>query len=330
MKTAEEPRTKRAMNPLLTIIIPTYNRWRLLCEALSTVLREAKGLPVEVIVVDDCSTDGTWDRLKQFDNTPILTCLRTTANSGPGPARNVGLAAARGRYIIQIDSDFLLIQGALSKVKSAIDADHGSHPILFFRCIEYPRLRVLDNFSGTNEITSDDMLYSDLGELLAVVDLDVLRSRDLRYPTFRSGGESIFLVQTLADRPGLFLDIPVVLYRTDVPNRICTVDHQIEHAADLACVADAILELFPPGYSSRGAHPKRKRLLASGTYHLLAGHERIGRHRLVSALAQGNLPALMPLVISFFGRRVFQHAFVRYCRHVGRAVNWDQRDVHPQ
>jgi glycosyltransferase involved in cell wall biosynthesis len=96
---------------LVTTIIPVFNRPILLGEAVKSVLAQGYR-PIEVIVVDDGSTDGTGlvaDALAR-DHREEVRVIRQ-ANSGPGPAREAGRRVARGEYIQYLDSDDILLDG---------------------------------------------------------------------------------------------------------------------------------------------------------------------------------------------------------------------------
>jgi glycosyltransferase involved in cell wall biosynthesis len=90
-------------NPLVTAIIPTYNRAHVICEAVESALGQTYA-HIEVIVVDDGSKDDTLARLKQYgDRLHVIV----QPNKGPAAARNVGIAAAQGEFIAFLDSDDL-------------------------------------------------------------------------------------------------------------------------------------------------------------------------------------------------------------------------------
>lgn len=94
-------------NIRLSVIIPNRNRRNTLRRVLAAL--EEQTLPrdyFEVIVVDDHSTDGTPDMLEEFGkSTPLdFTWLRGQGR-GAGAARNMGLAAARGNYVVFLDAD---------------------------------------------------------------------------------------------------------------------------------------------------------------------------------------------------------------------------------
>ena len=89
--------------PLVSAVIPTYNRAHIVCDAIESVL--AQTYPsIEVIVVDDGSKDDTLARLKQYGERIRVI---SQANAGPAAARNRGITAARGKLIAFLDSDDL-------------------------------------------------------------------------------------------------------------------------------------------------------------------------------------------------------------------------------
>ncbi|HEY7837997.1 MAG TPA: glycosyltransferase [Terriglobales bacterium] len=89
--------------PLISVIVPVHNDERHLAQALESILAQSFH-DFEIIVVDDASTDGTASLLDGFRDRLTLVLHNDTA-LGPGPARNRGLARARGRWIAFLDSD---------------------------------------------------------------------------------------------------------------------------------------------------------------------------------------------------------------------------------
>lgn len=91
--------------PLISVIIPTFNRSYCLAETLDSVLRQSF-TNYELIVVDDGSTDATPQLLGQYADPGHLTYLKTL-HAGPSAARNAGIEVSRGDYIAFLDSDDL-------------------------------------------------------------------------------------------------------------------------------------------------------------------------------------------------------------------------------
>jgi glycosyltransferase involved in cell wall biosynthesis len=88
-------------HPLISVIIPTYNRRGFLLQAVESVFKQTFA-DYELLVIDDGSTDGTGESLKPFKNKLVYLYQE---NRGVSAARNSGLQAACGEWIAFLDSD---------------------------------------------------------------------------------------------------------------------------------------------------------------------------------------------------------------------------------
>jgi glycosyltransferase involved in cell wall biosynthesis len=95
--------------PLVTVIIPTFNRGYCLAETISSVLDQTF-INFELIVVDDRSTDNTLEVIDQFQG---IRLIRLQKNYGVSYARNRGLEQALGDWVAFLDSDDLWVKGKL-------------------------------------------------------------------------------------------------------------------------------------------------------------------------------------------------------------------------
>ena len=102
--------------PLVSIVIPVYNRGVLVREAIASALAEGKDVPLEIVVIDDASTDDTWDVVRTQD----VRALRMERNGGQSAARNRGLDESRGTYVKYLDSDDVLTPGHLEREVRAL------------------------------------------------------------------------------------------------------------------------------------------------------------------------------------------------------------------
>ena len=122
--------------PLLSVVIPTWNRARLVCEAIESALAQRPG-QIEVIVVDDGSTDDTAEVVaRRFGNGIHL--LRLPCRGGIGAARNAGAREASGEFLAFLDSDDLWLPGKLEA-----------------------ELRIFERLPDTEAIVSDSLTFAD-------------------------------------------------------------------------------------------------------------------------------------------------------------------------
>ena len=91
-------------DPLVSVIIPAYNAERFLARALDSVLGQTYCGDIELIVVDDGSTDATPKTIRGYRHTPLFRHVRQP-NAGPGAARNTGIKLSHGAYVTFLDSD---------------------------------------------------------------------------------------------------------------------------------------------------------------------------------------------------------------------------------
>lgn len=95
----------------VSVIIPMYNREHIISRALDSVLAQTLD-GVEIIVVDDGSQDGSVDLVKQYQKKHDNIKLIQAQHGGPGPARNLGISHATGKYLAFLDSDDFIPENA--------------------------------------------------------------------------------------------------------------------------------------------------------------------------------------------------------------------------
>jgi len=100
------------VQPDVSFVIAAYNAEATLDRAIASAVAQ-RGVSVEVIVVDDTSSDRTLDVARAYPE-DIVRVVALPANRGPGGARNAGLDLARGRWVAVLDSDDAVLPGRLS------------------------------------------------------------------------------------------------------------------------------------------------------------------------------------------------------------------------
>lgn len=109
------------MVPLVSVIIPTYNRAALVAEAVASVTAQTFQ-DFEIVLVDDGSTDETLETLAHRED---ITVLRQTRRRGVAAARNLGAAAARGEWLAFLDSDDLWLPEKLARQMAYLEGQPG-------------------------------------------------------------------------------------------------------------------------------------------------------------------------------------------------------------
>lgn len=93
------------MDPLVSVIIPTYNRKKYVAGAINSVLSQTYK-SIEIIVIDDGSTDGTGDVISGFSKKDVrIIIIKNEINAGFVKTLNRGIEAAKGQYIARLDDD---------------------------------------------------------------------------------------------------------------------------------------------------------------------------------------------------------------------------------
>jgi glycosyltransferase involved in cell wall biosynthesis len=121
---------------LLSAVIPTYNRAQLVCDAIDSALAQNPD-GIEVIVVDDASTDDTVPQLTRRYGSRIRL-LQSPQRRGPGAARNAGVGIATGELLAFLDSDDVWLEGKL-------DAE----------------LRLFERFPDADAVISDSLVFTE-------------------------------------------------------------------------------------------------------------------------------------------------------------------------
>jgi len=109
----------------VSIIIVNYNTKELIIKAVNSVFEKTNGLNYEVIIVDNCSMDGSIEALRKnfFDK---INIIESSENLGFGRANNLGLDVAKGKYIFFLNPDTILINNAIKILFDFLEANYGA------------------------------------------------------------------------------------------------------------------------------------------------------------------------------------------------------------
>jgi len=210
--------------PKHTVIIPSYNSAKTLEVTLKSVLCQTCE-DLELIVVDDASTVPMSDVYSKFEYDRRVALVCNPLNSGPGYCRNLGIKAARGKYLHFLDSDDFWFPSYLEMIES-FHRDTGS-PLC---CSSYVRIGQISDFKYFNSfvhpparILGKDMFVANhIPILTSSIDSERLSIPLFEErPTFLPGSISrpedyIFWLQLYESNPGLIaacMHFPLAVYR---------------------------------------------------------------------------------------------------------------------
>jgi len=169
---------------LVSVIIPSFNSKHTIFRAINSVLNQSY-TNFEIIIVDDCSTDGGWELLiEKYGHNDKFCIMRTSVNSGAGISRALALSIAKGNYFAFLDADDEWLQEKLSlqiEVVNKLNADivYSAYEIVddnkILAKIMPKNTLTLKDFYFQNPIATSTALVSK--DLLGVLEMPEIRYR---------------------------------------------------------------------------------------------------------------------------------------------------------
>ena len=204
----------------VSVIIPVFNGQATIAAAIDSALGQEFGGNVEVIVVNDGSTDATSSVLDAYrGRVKVLDCV----NGGPAAARNAGVRASHGEYIAFLDADDIWMPGKLEKTAAALDSDRDAAMV-------YTNALIIDangNRLGTTYTPADQKRAPTMKDMLSGFWNILPSSVVMKRATFDAVGgfceefatghpqweDSYFTIVARECGHFVYLDEPTVLYR---------------------------------------------------------------------------------------------------------------------
>lgn len=286
------------MTPIISVIIPVYNRQESVGRCLDSILGQTLG-DVEIVVVDDGSTDATPEVCARYSSLDTRVRVIRTQNGGVSAARNVGLQHATGAFLRFVDSDDWLEVASLERALSRHQSDHSdivlggytlhggasgqSDLVSGYRDAALPihEFLLLLSQARSNQIVNSCCMCS--------FRRDIVTHHELRFPEDVSMGEDqIFTLSYLkhASSVSLMNDFGYT-YSRETPNSLSRVYHPNIYASERKMLS-AALALFD---QTSGLSPQNverayaKRLATAISTHYIR-HERDAKslRRILSAM----------------------------------------------
>jgi succinoglycan biosynthesis protein ExoO len=192
----------------VSVIIAAWNSEKFISNAIDSALAQ-EGVCVEVIVVDDCSIDGTCQVVESYTDERVRL-IRSDVNGGPGAARNFGFSVAKGQWIAVLDSDDFYQENRLSRM---LQANQNKADILIDNVFEQQQgTSDLSPYYQSNELPTgsfsldflirSNLIYTDkksTGYVKPIFRREFIEGNNIKYwPEIRIGEDYYFLACCLA------------------------------------------------------------------------------------------------------------------------------------
>lgn len=191
----------------MTIIIPAYNADKTICGCIKSITDQQQK-NVEVIVVNDGSTDTTNTILEGIVLQHEYITHITVNNGGPASARNTGLANANGDYVYFIDSDDKVNKKLFTTIFEVINNQKPDVFIFGYNIVD-PQGKIISKYTYQNtEVKGKEELNSHLANLYEanllnqvwnkVFKLSLIKNNDIQFKNYRYGEDRLFVFESLA------------------------------------------------------------------------------------------------------------------------------------
>lgn len=158
----------------ISVITPVFNRELQVVDSIRSSLKlVTSGVVKEIVVVDDASTDNSYERiLNNFSNEiagGVVKLYRLPKNQGVTGAKNFGASKASGDYLAFMDSDDVFLDGAGDKILAELERNK-INKLFFFRCIDLGTQKLIGREAESNPLTIRDLINNGTpGECLPVI-----------------------------------------------------------------------------------------------------------------------------------------------------------------
>ena len=265
------------MKPLVSVVIPTYNRAELLKEAINSVLSQEgldEDFAIEVIVVDDASVDATSEIVIQY---PQVKYIRLAKNSGVSCALNAGIKASAGKYVAFLDDDDLFLSCRLKSHIPFMEA----HPELG---VVYSQFRIeAEGQSYLYPLTSDApsgfvfrefLMKAIMFKQFSTIRMDAFFKAGLFDESLRSMEDYDMFLRLAFHVPFQFIPGVVAVYRFSSKGLWFTETVKGDYIEIVYFILDKALAMLPE--ATEAVELKRKAYL-SWLYEIIYGLKKVGK-----------------------------------------------------
>lgn len=189
------------MSQLVSIVMPLYNAEHYVDQAIRSCLAQTYET-FELLVIDDCSSDGSPEIVRSFDD-PRIRLIELSKNHGPGPARNAGLDAARGDWLTVLDADDIYHRQRLELLER-LASRHGPDCVYIDRETRWELVEEPPSSVTAHHITLDSLTIQALSSREWMIDRwvgrpffskELMRRTHARYPAIFAAQDTLFFMR---------------------------------------------------------------------------------------------------------------------------------------
>lgn len=268
-------------SPLVSVVVPTYNRAHLIGRTIESALGQSYD-PIEIVIIDDGSTDDTAEVIAARWGNDARVRYFKKENGGPAGARNAGFARSRGEYVALLDSDDtwepwkLSLQircmeqnpelgmtwtdmAMIDETGQVVDPTYLRHMYTAYRWFTndelFPRSQALrDVAPELAPVVGDSRLFIGqifsnmiMGNLVHTSTVVLRRERLQRVQGFNealrfSGEDYDFHLRTCREGPVGLLDVSAIRYQQGMPDRLTGKKYRIHMAENLLRTIQPVIE----------------------------------------------------------------------------------------
>jgi len=227
-------------NIKFSIIIPAYNSEKFIGECLNSILSQTYK-NVEIIVVNDCSTDNTLKVLEQYENIVILS---TPINSRQGAARNIGLERCTGDYILFVDSDDSLYDSeVLFKIADKIN--NTNYPDLMYLGLKIVGRRKLELIPNEENTKKEYRLAEN--PFINVTSIcwkkSLIQENNIKFPE-KIRYEDVYFAFLGIEKAKTYEFMDIIYYLANNRDDSTTTNYTLEQAIDTIKLIEKLFELY--------------------------------------------------------------------------------------
>lgn len=244
--------------PMVSVVIAAFNCAQTIERAVCSAMEQS--VTVEIIIVDDASTDRTWDIINELAAADSRVRIdRCPENSGPSVARNRGIAAATGTWIAILDADDAFLPGRLQRMTMVGERRDADLLCDNLACYDWAAQQIVGSALplGVDTVTQvgiEQFICNamtgrsrfDYGQLKPVVRRDFLLAHCLRYPPdLRHGEDFAFIMDCLlADARFTLIGDALYLFTQRIGSISSDLSGQSRTVVNLRAMRDHTLSLF--------------------------------------------------------------------------------------